>query len=172
MSRALDTSQWKSLQIAIVTLCQRFCSLLLLTLKSLSYPHILWYSFFPYEITYQNNPHSIYVEPHRSLSQILEPVVAQPLAQPCCRECCHFGVFTFKGPSNADRVCVCAQARRRLPDGVLVAGVGGPLQRKHPRVPLHPASRGLGVDQRRHCALGPSCRMVQQHRLERRSPQR
>ena len=58
-----------------------------------------------------------------------------------------------------------------LSDRVLVAGPGGPVPLQHPRVPLHPAAWGPGLDQRRDSPLGPGCRLVQQHRLERGAAQ-
>lgn len=60
----------------------------------------------------------------------------------------------------------CPQAWCGLLDRVLVAGVGGSVQRQHPSVSLHSAARRSGVDQCWYRSLGPGCGMVQQHRLE------
>lgn len=78
----------------------------------------------------------------------------------------------WKAAPLATKVHFCAQARSGLPHGLLVARLGRPLQQQHPRLPLRPAAGGPGVDQRRHRALGPGRRLVQQHRLERRPPPR
>lgn len=59
------------------------------------------------------------------------------------------------------------QARSGLPNRILVAGAGGPLQFQHSCVPLHPEAGGPGVDQCRDCALGAGGGLVQQHCLER-----
>lgn len=66
--------------------------------------------------------------------------------------------------------CFC-QARSGLPNWVLVASAGGPLQFQHSCVPLHPKTRGPGVDQRWDCALGAGSGLVQQHCLERGAAQ-
>lgn len=64
------------------------------------------------------------------------------------------------------------EARGGLPDGLLVARAPGPVPGQHPGLQVHPAARGPGLDQCRHCALGPGRGLVQQHRLERGAPAR
>lgn len=79
-------------------------------------------------------------------------------------------IFHGPYPSHPPTLPLC-QTWRGLPDRLLVASAGGPVPGQHPRVPLHPAARRPGVDQRRNRALGPGRGLVQQHRLERRPTQ-
>lgn len=62
--------------------------------------------------------------------------------------------------------CFHLQKQHQLPNGLLVAQLGGSVWVQGSRLPLHPASWRSGVAQHRDCPLGPGYWLVQQHCVE------
>lgn len=68
--------------------------------------------------------------------------------------------------------CFHLQKQHQLPNGLLVAQLGGSVWVQGSRLPLHPASWRSGVAQHRDCPLGAGYWLVQQHCVECRSTHR